>query len=987
MKLSRRSVLGSIAVAPSTYLAAWGNKFLSWSRALAGPVTRSQNTAPLSIHEITMTAPDIIRVEVRDGEIIKGPLVGPLKEPDTASYNHFVERTNPHSGRRELAQVVSQNKTYLKFMDQAATRYLDRASADDASGYGQIGDCKVVHVYRRSEPYDYGQVVGSNGGLASATSMRHYLFLKLDKPLGSGAHQISFPSGTTLATTAFHFNDKATRASSIKTTQVGHRPGDVIKNGYLSQWVPGISDEGAIDFQATYGLDTFDVIDEQGHTHFSGRIAKRIGPRDIEERSGWPHNIRYASLNHPPKVIQSIARGTPGVFTSPDHGFTDGEFVILRGIGGIPQLEGRSFTIANATPDTFSLRTDKGKDISTTSLPRFRPTAYLRRFSGLVYATYTANRAATYVFGLDYSGWKNPAPGRYRIHIAGLGVSDPFRIDESVWYDVARNAAAGEYHQRNGLALDGRFGYTRGVTFRDGENGTKIYWSRLPALFSSEWGLIPQPIRSNDGANPATWLTSHRATGWYGGTMDAGDWDECTYQHIPTYYWLLDLGYEKLPPKSRDINFGLPKSSEVLDRDLYAGTDTLPDAIHQAIWYLDAYRRLQRQDGAVGAGLGFAGGGAGASFEASPICRLQAYIYAADPASNFTYALGAAKLAIIFEGAGFKRLATIWSASAEAAWRWAEALYQSMNSDGALRDAYFLGELNLKRNAGWDNKKYQDAMTRLKRLVPNRRIAAAGALFRLTSAAAYRKVVEECINKGYYIAGDAGMGLWEYVLAAKADPRLRSRVQNAGGGFGQRARTSIETYMRGHIGYKNLSSASNSWIGNGGPYPQVLQAYLTIGAHEFLGLLQDGLAVTLGANQTGFCYTNGIGYRTLERTTLHLDTRYLGLKEAPAGITHYGWDQPGILLRVFNFSTDAPLNFTAETPTGHFEADYGTTKIYEPYRLSMPFAEQTVPNPFIIYHMEYTFHQTIVPQQIMAMWLHCWDGNTTTGAEKRQPAH
>ena len=68
--------------------------------------------------------------------------------------------------------------------------------------------------------------------------------------------------------------------------------------------------------------------------------------------------------------------------------------------------------------------------------------------------------------------------------------------------------------------------------------------------------------------------------------MDAGDWDDSTYEHIPIYYWLLDLGYEKLPAASRNISFGLPKSREVLDPHLYAGTDMLPDPVHQAIWYL-----------------------------------------------------------------------------------------------------------------------------------------------------------------------------------------------------------------------------------------------------------------------------------------------------------------------------------------------------------------------------------------------------------------
>ena len=168
---------------------------------------------------------------------------------------------------------------------------------------------------------------------------------------------------------------------------------------------------------------------------------------------------------------------------------------------------------------------------------------------------------------------------------------------------------------------------------------------------------------------------------------------------------------------------------------------------------------------------------------------------------------------------------------------------------------------------------------------------------------------------------------------------------------------------------------------------QTLQAFVRTGAHELLGLMQDGMAVTLGANQTGFCYTNGIGHRTLARTTLHVDANFMGLSEAPSGITHFGWDQPGVLLRFLNFSTDAPANFTAETPTGKYEADYGTTKIYEPYRLSMPFAEQTVQNPYVVYHMEYQVQKSILPQEIIAIWLHSWDGNTATEFTNRTSAN
>ena len=984
MKISRRFALSVICAAPSVYIVGWWKELLTWPKAFADPATQSSNTAPVTVHEITMAAPDIVRVEIRDGQVVKGPLVGPLAAPDPGAYDRFLTRINPKNGKEEKAQVVSPSKSYLKFMDQAPTHYLNRVAADNPKNYGQIGLRKVIQVYRRSEPYDYGQVVSSQGGIGSATSMRHYLYLKLDGVLQPGAYAIDFPTGTGLSKAQFTFDPKFTRACSIRATQVGHRPNDQVKYGYVSLWVPGMPNEGAVDFEF-YGLKSFHIIDEEGRSQFSGPIVKRIGPTDIEQLSGWPENIRYASLNRPPKLIKAITRANPGVVTSPGHGFSDGEFVMLRGIGGMPQLEGGTFKIIAATKDTFSLQTTKGVDVNTSSYPDYNMEAYLSGYNGLIYATYLANRAATFVYGLDYSAWRPRDPGLYRIYIPGHGVSDTFRIDEAIWYKVARNAAAGEYHQRNGIALDGRFGYTRGVTFRDGVNDTKIYWSRLPAIFSSEWAVIGQAVPSSEGANPKTWLTSNRANEWFGGVMDAGDWDDSTYEHVPVYYWLLDLGYEKLPAGSRNISFGLPKSHEILDPELYTGTDTLPDPVHQAIWYLDAFRRLQRADGAVGGGLGFDGGGKGRKFEASSISRSQAFIYAADPASNYTYAMGAAKLAIVLKSAGFDTLSNVWAVSAEKAWAWAEPLYQSSLTDGKSRDAYFIDELNLKTNARWSDTQYNTAMTALQRLATSRRFSAAGTLFRLTEREPYRKITEGHIISP--IAGDEGIGQWEYVYSAAANPTLKRRALESSGGFENYARSSIIPYTLGRIGYKNFGKALGPWIANGGPMAQALQAFVRTGAHGLLGLMQDGMAVTLGANQTGFCYTNGIGHRTLARTTLHVDANFMGLSEAPSGITHFGWDQPGVLLRFLNFSTDAPANFTAETPTGKYEADYGTTKIYEPYRLSMPFAEQTVQNPYVVYHMEYQVQKSIIPQEIIAIWLHSWDGNTATEFTNRTGAN
>src|SRR5262249_6722066 len=98
---------------------------------------------------------------------------------------------------------------------------------------------------------------------------------------------------------------------------------------------------------------------------------------------------------------------------------------------------------------------------------------------------FEANRAGTYVFELDYSSWRNASPGTYRIYIPKLGTSDTFVIDDMVWHRAAAASMAGLYHQRSGLALDGRFGYARPECFTEA-SGVTVRQSRMPLAFSKE---------------------------------------------------------------------------------------------------------------------------------------------------------------------------------------------------------------------------------------------------------------------------------------------------------------------------------------------------------------------------------------------------------------------------------------------------------------------------------------------------------------------
>lgn len=69
----------------------------------------------------------------------------------------------------------------------------------------------------------------------------------------------------------------------------------------------------------------------------------------------------------PDKTITNITQANPGVITSASHGYSNGDEVFIYNVGGMTELNGRSFVVANATTNTFTLKTfDDSAQINTT---------------------------------------------------------------------------------------------------------------------------------------------------------------------------------------------------------------------------------------------------------------------------------------------------------------------------------------------------------------------------------------------------------------------------------------------------------------------------------------------------------------------------------------------------------------------------------------------------------------------------------------------
>lgn len=67
------------------------------------------------------------------------------------------------------------------------------------------------------------------------------------------------------------------------------------------------------------------------------------------------------------KVITGITKANPAVVTSAAHGYSNGDWVFLAGIGGMTQLNGRTAIVAGATTNTYQLHDTNGNNINSTS--------------------------------------------------------------------------------------------------------------------------------------------------------------------------------------------------------------------------------------------------------------------------------------------------------------------------------------------------------------------------------------------------------------------------------------------------------------------------------------------------------------------------------------------------------------------------------------------------------------------------------------------
>lgn len=449
------------------------------------------------------------------------------------------------------------------------------------------------------------------------------------------------------------------------------------------------------------------------------------------------------------------------------------------------------------------------------------------------------------VWRLDFGAVTTP--GRYRVCADGIGCSASFSIGEDdTWARVARTVARGLFHQRSGIALGAPYTPVTRPRPDHPDDGLEVLQSSLTALEASE--MLDDELfeRLVEGS------TGEVVDDAWGGHFDAGDWDRRA-QHL----WVAREAFDLLriaPDRFAALDLNLPESG-----------DAIPDVADEALWTLDLFRRLQRDDGSVGGGV------ESARFpdRGTPSWRddLRRYAYAPDPWTTFAYASVAADASVALRDVDPERSRT-YAESATAAMEWA--------LDAPVPD-------------GFDEK------------VSAQRAVAAASMLAMDGDARWN---EEFLDATPFAAGSVdvlGCGsneicdaAWNYLWVdpSLTDPTAVANIVASFASVASRIATAADTTTFGWcLEDPGVPLIWGLGVGGAPRAMTLLRAWLLSGDEELLAHAQRCASVSLGANPLDRSYVTGVGANP-PRHPLIVDTFSGGLPVWP-GTPVYGPHQIG----------------------------------------------------------------------------------------------
>lgn len=141
------------------------------------------------------------------------------------------------------------------------------------------------------------------------------------------------------------------------------------------------------------------------------------------------------------KTITGITKANPGVVTSTAHGFANGDTVVISGVVGMTQVNGKRFKVANVAANTFELQDIDGNNVNTSSYTTYSSGGVANRVYTLTttYLTadlfqikYAQSADVMYLCHPDYSVKKLSRTGHTSWTITEVDFTDGPYLDDNI---------------------------------------------------------------------------------------------------------------------------------------------------------------------------------------------------------------------------------------------------------------------------------------------------------------------------------------------------------------------------------------------------------------------------------------------------------------------------------------------------------------------------------------------------------------------------
>lgn len=274
---------------------------------------------------------------------------------------------------------------------------------------------------------------------------------------------------------------------------------------------------------ASHGFSNDDLVDIEGiiWTPTTDELGTETQPDQL-------NNGRFVVANSQTNTfdlldedffdIMGATQANPVVITSTGHGFADGEVVHISGVLGMTELNGNSFTVANAATDTFELLGENGLAYGAWTAGGVAR----NQIDGSAFAAYVSDgkvrKAITTITGLEHLEGENVAilaDGNIlpEVSLADATAANPTTVVVDATIKLGTPASRvhiglGYVADLETLNVESSQGTVQGAKNKISEVMVRFYKSRMPLVGPNVSDMLPMKQRRDEKMGDPTVLLS-----------------------------------------------------------------------------------------------------------------------------------------------------------------------------------------------------------------------------------------------------------------------------------------------------------------------------------------------------------------------------------------------------------------------------------------------------------------------------------------------